>query len=165
MVSRVPPSTACGAPSSPGGAVVEGHVPDDGCPTFGPRVDGHSTPQSRGARREVDEAAAPTRSELGDADAIVENLEDQAIADPHTGAVLLEREDRRTHLSDGGVEVLHRLLDALGHVRARSQSRGALQLEPDREETLDHSVMQVAGDAFAILQQEHVANATVEPRV
>src|SRR5579859_3954096 len=65
----------------------------------------------------------------------------------------LESEDRGADLLDGLIELVDRTDDLLTGVRFDDRTTRTLKREADREQTLDHDVVQVARDAFAILSQ------------
>ena len=76
----------------------------------------------------------------------------------------LEREDGRADLADGVVEVTDGGLDAGGELRRR-QAHGALQRQAGGEEALDDGVVEVGGDALAVLDEREVGEAGVQAGV
>ena len=85
---------------------------------------------------------------------------------PQTGgraAPRAEPEDRRPDVLDRLVEVVHRALEPARDVGPDGVLRGALHVQTDREQALDHHVVQVPGDALALL--EHREPGTVGLRL
>src|SRR5205814_10309232 len=76
-----------------------------------------------------------------------------------------ETEDGGPDLANGGVEIIDRLLDAFAHHIALDVPLHALQVQTHREQTLDHGVVQVAGDALAVFHDHEIAGPRVQPRV
>src|ERR1019366_5469567 len=70
----------------------------------------------------------------------------------------LEGEDGASDLTDRLVEVLHGLEDPTGGGGGLDGSDGALQSEAGGEQTLDHRVVEVGGDALAVLDQGELAD-------
>jgi hypothetical protein len=66
-----------------------------------------------------------------------------------------QREDHRSDLRDGGIEVIHRLDDAIGEHARRHRTGDALQLQAGAEQLLDHVIVQVSGDPTPVLEHEH----------
>ena len=65
---------------------------------------------------------------------------------------------------DRGVQVVDRLLETRGDLRPLGLAGGALQSEPDREQPLDHEVVQVAADPVPILEQHQPFLVLSRPR-
>ncbi len=79
--------------------------------------------------------------------------------------VSLELEDDAADLPDRGVEVVDGSLYPVRHLALVNQSGESLQTQSRREETLDHGVVQVAGDPFAIAKQRQLLDAFVQTRI
>jgi hypothetical protein len=77
----------------------------------------------------------------------------------------LEPEDGRPDVADGDVEVLDRGVDPVGDLRPLREPGGPLQGEAGGEQPLDHRVVEVAGDALAILEHGHVLQPGVQAGV
>ena len=77
----------------------------------------------------------------------------------------LDVEDGLAQLADRLVELVDRLADAHDRLGSLDQAGRALERQADGEQALDHRVVQVAGDAVAVLGQRAVAHQRVQPRV
>src|SRR5438067_10815889 len=77
------------------------------------------------------------------------------LPDGRTGPLrVVEPEQRGSDLADGAVERLHRPVDAIGHRRVVVQLCDALQVHADGEEPLDHEIVELAADPFAVTDAE-----------
>ena len=76
----------------------------------------------------------------------------------------MQVEDRGVNVLNHPLEVIHRLRRPLLHFRRAHPRDGALQRQSDGEEALDHTVVQIAGDAVAIGQQSSRTSGAGSPR-
>ena len=67
-----------------------------------------------------------------------------------------EFEDRPADVADGGVEVVDGRVHAFGGFRPQRVGHGGLQLHAGCEQPLNDDVVQVAGDALAVLQDDEL---------
>ena len=71
-------------------------------------------------------------------------------------AVLTELEDRTAELSDGVVEFVDGARDAVGDQCGLRGALHCLEIHAGREDPLNDHVVEVAGDAFAVLEHRHL---------
>jgi hypothetical protein len=155
-----------------------------------PSTDPDVDPAGGGVARDVGQCLAQGGEELaGDlvwAPGIERSLEHDAGLEPERLACLpgdvehpaadavargcapdLETEDRGADVPDDQVEVVDCVVHPALHGRGvvAHEGRGALEGQAGREEALDDRVMEVAGDALAVVDQRQLLDAGVQPGV
>ena len=101
---------------------------------------------------------AENRTELADE---VEHLRVQAFAVDGE----LDVEDRLAELANGLVDAVDGLTDPRRCFGPFDQARGPLKRQPDGKEPLDHGIVEIAGDAIAVLHQSVLPNERVKSSV
>jgi hypothetical protein len=74
----------------------------------------------------------------------------------------VQLEDGRAHLPHGLVEVVDGPVQPLDDRRGEVGPEDGLEAEAGGEQALDHPVVEVAGDALAVLEHHHLAHPLVE---
>ena len=68
-------------------------------------------------------------------------------------------------MAHGDIEILDHRLETLDDLGALHQSNSGLQGEPGREQSLDHGVVQLTGDSFAVFEHRQICDAGMQTGV